>query len=139
MAILAMILILLSQWFGWATWRRVCEARLRPRILVGQSLCSVAQLCLLAWVAAFEHWLPLSEMLANADGGLLAQVGLWLQLGGLWLLFWLTTGLVLAWRLEGSRDRKSTAFTLTTTLVSHTLLTVVGPLGAVEWVLRNFH
>lgn len=137
MVTLAFILILLSQWFGWATWRRLLEPRLRVRLLVGQILCSLGQLCLLAWAYCFDS--HIQEALANIDGGLLAYAGWLVQLGGLWMLCWLTSGVVLTWRREGSRDRKSTAFTLTVALVSHTLLTVVGPLGAVDWVLRNFH
>jgi hypothetical protein len=137
MVLLAMILILLSQWFGWATWRRLLERRLRVRLLVGQLLCSLAQLCLLGWAHGFET--RGYEALANIDGGLLAQFGMLVQVGGLWMLCWLTSGVVLTWRREGSRERKSTAFTLTVALLSHTLLSLVGPLGAVEWVSRNFH
>ena len=60
------------------------------------------------------------------------------SLPGLWVLFWLTSGLVLGWRRDGTRDRKSLAVTLTVAVLSHTLLTALGPLGAVEWLLRTF-
>ncbi len=138
MSFFAVLLVGLSQWFGWASWRRVQDSRLRPRMLLGQVVCSAAQLCLLGWVALMDGLVGSNELLANADGGLLAYLGGLLQLAGLWLLCWLTTGLVLSWRREGSRDRKSLAFTLTVALLSHTLLSLVGPLGGVEWILRNF-
>ncbi|MBX3167907.1 MAG: hypothetical protein KF760_10870 [Candidatus Eremiobacteraeota bacterium] len=132
---LAVVLMVLSHWFGWASWRRILETRLRPRMLVGQVACSCAQLCLVAWIALMDGWTGPNDLLANADGGLLAWAGGLLQLAGLWMLCWLTSGLVLGWRREGTRDRKSLAFTLTVALVSHLLLTVVGPLGAVEWIM----
>lgn len=135
----ALLLMLLSHWFGWASWRRILENRLRPRMLVGQVACTAAQLCLVFWVAIMDGRLGPDDLLANADGGLLAYAGGLLQLAGVWMLCWLTSGLVLGWRREGTRDRKSLAFTLTVALVSHLLLCVVGPLGAVEWILRNFH
>lgn len=137
MASLGIILIALSQWFGWASWRRILENRLRPRMLVGQLLCGGAQLCLIAWVVLMDGRAGRNETLANAGGGLLAYGGLILQMGGLWFLCWLTSGLVLGWRREGTRDRKSLAFTLTVALVSHLLFSVMGPLAAVDWVMRG--
>ncbi|MBN9415711.1 MAG: hypothetical protein J0I12_09765 [Candidatus Eremiobacteraeota bacterium] len=139
MTFLAIALIVLSQWFGWASWRRILENRLRPRMLVGQILCSGAQLCLVAWVVLLDGGAGRHDELANANGGLLAYAGLLLQLGGLWFLCWLTSGLVLGWRREGTRDRKSLSFTLTVSLLSHLLLSILGPLGAMAWILRNFH
>lgn len=138
MASFTVVLILLSQWFGWASWRRILENRLRPRMLVGQFVCTGAQLCLLGWVAIMDGLFARNDLLANADGGLLVYAGGLSQAAGLWMLCWLTSGLVLGWRREGTRDRKSLALTLTLALVSHLLLSVVGPLGAVEWTLRDF-
>ena len=138
MTSLAVALIALSQWFGWASWRRILEVKLRPRLLVGQLLCSGAQLCLLAWVAIMGGWLPPNDGLANADGGVLAYGGVGLQAAGLWMLYWLTSGLVLQWRREGTRDRKSLSFALTVALLSHLSLSLVGPYGAVACTARNF-
>jgi hypothetical protein len=138
MSVLAVVLILLSQWFGWASWRRILENRLRPRMLFGQLLCSGAQLCLLAWTAFLDGLFGSNDYLANPNGGFLAYVGAFLQLAGLWILCWLTSGLVLGWRREGTRDRKSLSLTLTVALLSHLLLSVLGPVGAVAWLMRNF-
>jgi len=138
MVLLAAIVLLVSQWTGWASWRRILENRLRPRMLVAQILLTGAQVCLLAWSGLMDGWPVSRPELANPDGGLLAYAGAMLQFAGLWVLFWLTSGLVLGWRREGTRDRKSLAFHLTVTVLSHTMLTVLGPLAAVEWLMRNF-
>ena len=138
MGLLSVILLVVSQWSGWASWRRILENRLRPRMLVAQILLTGAQICLLIWLALMEGWPVSRPELANPEGGLLAYAGGLLQLAGLWVLFWLISGLVLGWRREGTRDRKSLAFHLTVAVLSHSLLTVVGPLGAIEWLVRNF-
>lgn len=138
MSNLAIAFIVLSQIFGWASLRRILETRLRPRMLVAQILCSGAQVCLIFWTTIMEGWPVHNDQLANPDGGLLAYAGMLLQLAGLWILFWLTSGLVLGWRREGTSDRKSLAFTLTVTVLAHTLLTALGPIGASDWIMRSF-